>query len=223
MTHGSDITKSPAWTGFPVRFALAHAIGSHINSTKLDATASKVYFDDFDLPRRSGHDPIDAAYEHMTKSVFCLNPPGDTPSRRGDFLPFLSLFESGRGLSSHSLTLLTHRILRRDSPRLHPGNLSKKLRPTPPLLARTRSLPLHDLHPRKRNNQLDRSLPHRPTRSNLARRNLTKTTSSHADFEETSVYDPDRFSAEESASIGVEVADVRGGRVWCAVIGIESD
>lgn len=83
MTHGTDVTKAAAWTGFPIRFALAHAIGTHINSTLLDTTASKVAFDDFDLPRVQGRDPIDAAYNHMTKSVFCLNPPGDTPSRRG--------------------------------------------------------------------------------------------------------------------------------------------
>ena len=83
MTHGTDVTKAAAWTGFPIRFALAHTIGTHINSTVLDATASKVAFDDFDLPRLQGRDPIDAAYNHMTKSVFCLNPAGDTPSRRG--------------------------------------------------------------------------------------------------------------------------------------------
>ena len=105
--------------------------------------------------------------------------------------------------------LASRRILRRDSTRLHSGHLPKKLRPTLPLFARDRPIPLHRLYPGERTHRLDRSLTNQPTRSDLAGRNNPETTASDADREEDAMEYSGTVSAAESAQVGMATTDVR--------------
>ncbi|GAA5863321.1 hypothetical protein JCM1840_007486 [Sporobolomyces johnsonii] len=79
-SHPRGLPSSDPFNGYALRSTLHKELGAYVTSSPANA-ASRILFDDH-AHSLDGAQNLTLLYEHMSSAVFCLVPPGDSPTSR---------------------------------------------------------------------------------------------------------------------------------------------